>query len=493
MHKQNSTENNSKTELTSGVRRITKNAASILTSNVMNRVSMFITYVLVGRFLGTLEFGQMALAFTIFQTFQMFAVAGLKSFITREVSKNHDKTETFLLNAGIVVSITSLLSIVFLILFVWIMQYSYETSFVIILLSLGLLPFSLASICDALFQAREQMHYITYANFFVNVIRICGIFFVLWLLNSLQVLITFFILTYILNLVIKIWFLLRQMKHTGAKFDWQYCLVMAKSSTTFLGINGVNAAMASFNIILLSKFTNEIQVGIYSAAHQLLAPVSLLFESIVVSVYPVMCRCFESGIKKLKQMTIRIWEILAAMVIPAAVTLYFLSDALFLFIYGNADFSQSAVILKVIVWILILRVSSKVLGVALIASYKEKKTLQILIIDLITMVIMGFILVSQFGVIGSAVTALCVRIVDYIQHYVPVSKMFSKISMFPLIWKPLVAAMIMACVFYLFPELNLIVQSIAAFLVYVIVMAAILFITIGDFTEIKIRYFTLKS
>ncbi len=476
----------------SSATRIFTNSISILASDVMNRLSTFITYALVARFLGTLPFGRLALAFTFFQTFQMLAVAGLQSYITREVAKDHDKTQGFLLNGGLVVTVTSALSVALLCIFVNIMQYTAGTRAAIMLLSLGLLPFSLAAVCDALFQAREQMKYITYANFIVNVFRISGIFFLLYWQKNLLLLIAFFILTYVVNFLLKLAFLLPKMKRVGTRFNRCRCLTMVKSSTTFLGINGVNAAMGSFNVILLSKFTDEIQVGIFSAANQLLTPISLLFESIVVGVYPVMCRSFESGMEKLKRMTRRVWEILLAIVMPAAITLFFLSDALFVTIYGNEDFSQSAQILKIIVWILILRASSKVLGVALIASFREKKTLQILTIDLIAMVILGFMLISRFGVIGSAVTLLCVRIVDFLQHYFPVSRMFEKLEIHTFIWKPCCAVVAMALSLIYLQQINLIGAAIAANLVYLAVLAAIVFFSTGNLQQIKLRYLTFN-
>ncbi|MCA9734466.1 MAG: flippase [Deferribacteres bacterium] len=473
--------------------RIISNSISILASDVMNRISMFLTYALVARFLGTLDFGQMALAFTYFNAFQMIAVAGLQSYITREVAKDHDKSQEFLLNASVVVVITSSIAILVLLLLVQILKYNVDTSVVIMMLSLGLIPFSLAAVCDALFQAREQMHYITMANFFVNVLRISGVLLLLWWKGSLQLLVGFFVLTFVFNFITKISILLRQIKHTGAKLDIKSCLIMAKSSTTFLGINGVNAAIGSFNIILLSKFTDEVQVGIFAAAHQLLTPISLLFESVVVGVYPAMCRGFESGLDTLKRMTRRAWEVLFAIVMPAAVTLFFLADSLFVFIYGNEDFTQSAFVLKIIVWNLVLRASSKVLGVALIASFREKKTLQILTIDLITMVILGFILIGKFGVLGSALTILAVRIVDFIQHYIPVSRMLQKIEMVKLLWKPASAVLLMALLFIFLKDINVIAAALTANIFYLAALTTILFLTIGNIDKIKTEYLSLKA
>ena len=493
MRKENSIENNLKPDLRSGVRRITINASSILASNISNRISTFVIYIFVARFLGVLEFGQLALALNLFLTFQIIAVAGLQSFITREVAKNHAKTEKFLVNAGFVVSLTSVISIVILSIFVWIMGYSSEMRSVIIILSLGLLPFTLSHICDALFQAQEKMKYITYTDLTVNLLKLSSVFLLLWFGGSLKQLIYILVITYVFNLIIKLWFLLKQMDRTGERIDLRYCLIMTKASVTFLGINGVSAVMNSSNIILLSKFTSEIGVGIYCAASQMLVPVALVFNSIAVSVYPAMCRSFEAGMAKLKLMSERVLEISLAIVLPAAVAMFFLADSLFVMIYGNKDFSQSTIVLQVIVWALIFNASSKVLGIALVASFNEKKTLQILLIDLFTMVVSGFILISKFGVLGCAFTTLIVSGVDFIQHYVQVSRIFSNFSIRHLYCKPAVAVAFMAIIFFSFPELNIFVRGIIGSLIYITAFATILFITIGGFDQLKVRYLTLKS
>src|SRR2546430_10942621 len=70
------------------LRKTTGNALSILTSDVMNRMTSFVLYALVARHLGAQEFGQLTLAFTLFYTFQVFAVGGLKTLIVRQVAKS---------------------------------------------------------------------------------------------------------------------------------------------------------------------------------------------------------------------------------------------------------------------------------------------------------------------------------------------------------------------------------------------------------------------
>ena len=94
------------------LRKTTGNALSILTSDVMSRMTSFVLYALVARHLGAQEFGQLSLAFTLFYMFQVFAVGGLKTLIVRQVAKDRAKTQLYFVNGYLIVAFTSLASIV---------------------------------------------------------------------------------------------------------------------------------------------------------------------------------------------------------------------------------------------------------------------------------------------------------------------------------------------------------------------------------------------
>src|SRR5258706_585739 len=133
------------------------NAFSVLTSDVMNRATSFVLYALVARNLGAHEFGQLALALTVFYAFQVFAVAGLKTLIIRQVAKDRSQTWTYLIHGFLAVALSSFSSVAVLFGFVRLMHYPRSTASVILLLSLGLLPYAFSAICEAVFQAWERM------------------------------------------------------------------------------------------------------------------------------------------------------------------------------------------------------------------------------------------------------------------------------------------------------------------------------------------------
>src|SRR6266705_473059 len=91
------------------LRNIGGNALSILTSDVMNRATSFVLYAMVARHLGTFEFGQLSLAFSLFYVFQVSAVAGLKILIVRDVAKDQSQTRlSFKLANGCATSLVSM-------------------------------------------------------------------------------------------------------------------------------------------------------------------------------------------------------------------------------------------------------------------------------------------------------------------------------------------------------------------------------------------------
>jgi len=472
----------------SSMKRIAANAMSMLASDVANRATTFLLYALVARYLGAHEFGQMALGLTLFRTFQLLAAAGLKTLITREVAKDKEKTGQYLINSSLVVTVSSLLSVLALVLFTRIMNYAANTSAIIILLSLGLLPFSLGLICDAVFQARERMHYITYANVAVNVAKISLGFVLLASGYGLEQVVLLIIFSHVAILAVKWWLVRRHIVKPGMAISLRFCLAMARSSVTFLGINGVNAVMTSLNVVLLSKFTSEVEVGLYGAATQILVPIFLVFQSIITSIYPVMCRRFEPSFQNLKQLSERLLEFLMIIFIPTVVGLYFLADAALLLLYGNSDFTRAAMALRILSAALILRVFTKVLGLVLIASLRERMTLRILTIDLLATLVCGPILIGHFGLVGAALTALIVRVVDFIQHYVPVSRLLSKIAVGRLLWKPAIASVCMAFSLVLLKDQNLLLNILSSGVLYGTVLSGVVLLSVGGPQQLKARY-----
>ncbi|HKV64642.1 MAG TPA: flippase [Candidatus Acidoferrum sp.] len=475
------------------LRKTSGNALSILTSDVMNRVTSFLLYAMVARHLGAQEFGQLTLALTLFYTFQVFAVGGLKTLIVRQVAKDKSKTSLYLLNGAMIVTFTSIVSIMALWGFVRVMRYPPTTTRVILLLSFGLLPYTITAVCEGLFQAWERMPYIAWVNVPVNVAKVVCAFVLLAINRGLYPVILILLFSFVAIAAAEVWIVLRKFSLQPASIDFRFCLGSMRTAATFLGIDGTLAIMSSLNIVLLSKLATEAQVGLYSAATQLLVPLLLVYQSMAQSIFPVMCRKVEPGFQSLKRIAEQAIELLFILALPAAAGLYFIGDRLISLLYKNPTFSQAFPALRIVAWVLVLQVFTSVLGQVLLASHHEKITLRIVVVDASFNLLVGWPLISLFGLRGAAMALVLTRLADCIQHYVPVSRLVSGFPLAGIVWKPLVAAACMAAYLAAPSGPPSILAAVSATLIYAAALFAVAIWASGGLRQFKDKYRPLLS
>jgi len=470
------------------LRKITGNALSILTSDVMSRMTSFVLYALVARHLGAQEFGQLTLAFTLFYTFQVFAVGGLKTLIVRQVAKDRAQTRLYFINGCMIVTLTSLASIVALWSFVHLMHYPRATTRVILLLSLGLLPYTISAVSEGIFQAWEQMRYIAYVNVPVNIAKVAGAFLLLTTNRGLYPVVLILLSSLAAIAAVEVCILLRKFSSEPASFDFHFSVVTMRSAATFLGIDGTLAVMSSLNILLLSKLATETEVGLYSAATQLMVPLLLVYQSMAQSIFPVMCRKVAPGYQSLKRIAEQAIELLLVLALPAAAGLFFMGDRVLSLLYKNPAFSQAFPALRIVAWVLILQAFTSVLGQVLVASHREKITLRIVLVDTFVNLAVGWPLIRMFGLRGAAIALLLTRVADCCQHYIPAAHLLSGIPIATIVWKPLVAAACMAACLAAPDGRPGILAGVSATLIYGAALLAVAIWASGGLRQFREKY-----
>jgi O-antigen/teichoic acid export membrane protein len=473
--------------MTISLRKIGGNAISILTSDVMNRATTFVLYALVARHLGAHEFGQLTLALTLFYIFQVLAVAGLKTFIIRQVARDRDQTQLYFLNGCAIVALSSLLSVAVLFGFVRLMNYPADTSRVILLLALGLFPYAFSAVCEGIFQAWERMQYIPCVNVPVNLAKIA---FAVWLLSTnhaLYAIVLILLFSFLAIAGLEAWVMLRRFPAQGASLDFRFSMVTIQGAITFLGIDSTIAIMSSLNVLLLSKLATETEVGLFSAATQVMVPLLLVYQSIAQSIFPVMCRNVEPGFESLKQIAERAIEALLVLALPAVVGLLFLGQWVLSVLYKNPVFLQAYPALQFIAWVLLSQVFTSVLGQVLLASHREKVTLRIVAVDTLVNLLVGWPLISRFGLRGAALAMLLTRMADCVQHYVPVSRLLSGIRLAKIVWKPVLAAACMVAYLAVLASRGRPFAGVTAMLIYGGVLLALVIRLSGGVLQFKTR------
>ena len=476
------------------LRSVGGNALSILSSDVLNRAASFVLYAMVARHLGAFEFGQMALALSLFYMFQVSAMAGLKVLIVRQVAKERSQTRMYFNNGCAIVAVCSSVSLAALFVFVRLMHYSPGTNWIVLLLSLGLFPCAISSVCEGIFQAWEKMRYIPWVNVPANIAKMGGAYLLLAKGRGLYTVILVLLTAFFAVAVAEVWLVLNRFPAQVAPVSLRFCWTTLRSSITFLAIDKVVALESSLNIILLSKLGTETEVGLYAAAAQLLVPLSLVYQSIAQSIFPVMCRKVGPRLQELKRITDQILELLLALALPAGAGVFFLGPWGLSLLYKNRDFLQAVPALRIMSWILIFQVFSYVLGQVLLATHREKVTLRIVIVDVLITLLAGTLLIERFGLLGAAMSLFLTRLAAAIQHYVPVSRLLSGIPLGKVTWRPVVAVGCMAAYLVLaMRQGGFFVAAVSATLVYGGALLALVILASGGIRQFRNKYRLLWS
>lgn len=461
----------------------------MLSSDTLTRVATFVLYVLVGRYLGTQSFGRMSLALTLLATFQVFGTAGLRMLIIREVASDRSKTDKYLINGSLVVTAFSLLSLAALLLFNILVAYSAATSEIILLFGLGLLPFSLSTVCEAIFQAWERMGFIVLVNLPRNLLVI-GLTF--WLLSAGYGLRAIGVLLLVSNFIMlgMEWrIILRYISRPKNRPNLATSVSMTRSSVPFMGFQGIIAITVSLSYIILSIIVGETEVGLFNAATQVIIPVSLIYESIVIAAFPMLCQRYRVSLPALKRVSDHLVELALSIALPATVGLFILGEKVLLLIYGKKEFARSGEILRIMVASLIMFALSTVFGRVLLASFREKSVLRIVSIKSLVSLVCNLIFIKALGLLGAAISFLLISVFDTGLHLFQVSRLYPKAIPWQRLWKTTLATIGMTVFLLVRPELGVVMDVVVGGLIYAALWLALSIWSAGNVRQFKADYF----
>lgn len=460
----------------SGILRIAGNMLSILTSDALNRATTFLLYAMISRTLDTRAFGQLTLGLILFYSFQVFAVMGLPTLVTRELAKDRDKTSSYLTNSAIIALLGALVSMAGMALFVWLMRYPFDTSVIILLFGIGLAPYALSTVAEAVLRGWEQMHLIAFANVPANVLKVGAAYWVLQEGYGIReiaiVLVAVRILIFLILYALVLW-------KMRPRFEFNVPLLRSifSAATVFLGIEATIAIMGSLQVVLLSKLATESEVGLFNSAGQLLVPFFLLNMSVTGSVFPILCRKFAGKGKdsELAYATSRTLEFLFIVAIPAAVGIFWLAESALVLAYGKPEFAAATLVLRIMAAGISLRAITATLGQALLASGRETTNLRIVGVNFAVSILSSVPLILLYGMPGAAIAVVVTQLVNVVQHYLPVATMLPDFRMLKLIWKPALASAVMVVGLYLLKDQSIWLNIAAGAAIYTLVASPLLF------------------
>jgi O-antigen/teichoic acid export membrane protein len=468
-----------------GHRTVASNVVSTLMTNVVRRASMFLIYIMVARYLGTGPFGQLALASTLLFAWQQVALVGLQTFVAREIARDRKLTGRYLIHASIIGLTASLLGLALLMPFLLLMNYGRETNEVICLLFVGLAPMVLSQICEGVFQGLERMDLAALVNVPIGILKVITVFVVVKDGIGISGVAISLTACQVVAMLAQWFVLARWVALHWSPFRISTASQIIQASSAFLGIQATIAVKASIAVTVLSKIGGDTSVGILVAATQLLAPFSLLFNSVAFALFPALCRGYKNREEQVLVLIQPAIEGLMLIALPAVVGVFLKSNAILMLIYEDADFMLSSAVLRIVVWTLLAEALTSVIGQVLWASSRERLALRIAAATTLFHLLICLVLIRYFGSMGAAAGLLCTSLLNMGLHLALVARILPIKGLLSAVKIPLISTVAMTAFVVFGPALNLAATVLFAAIVYGMVALSLLVLSVGGIGRFK--------
>jgi O-antigen/teichoic acid export membrane protein len=450
-----------------GRRRFIGNSFSILVNRLTQSITTFVLIAAIARIRGSYELGQYLLAFNYYFIFMTLTAQGFKILFTRELSRHPEETPVYLGNGTLLQFFFSMIGYVVLVIVVFALPYSSDTSTVCYVLGLMIFPFSLWNITESIFQAQEKMYLLTLSTMPVYILRVLVIIWAMKLNYSIVFVSAIMVISEALVLLAQ-WGLVTRIVKPKWQVDWDFIWRTVKSAWTFLALEGIAVLNGRIQLVILSLLGGETVVGLYGGVTQLVQPFQIISNSLVGAVFPGMSKAVELGREKQRHLIESIIDMLLSVAIPFIIGLLFVGGNLLTLIYHDPSFAKATVALNLVSFGLIAGSFSQALSFLLVANNFERVNLREVIVTSILGSFISVVLISKYQLMGAALTSLITSIIGLSQYMYSVYVRLFSLRLWCILRRPLLISILMLAIFLILENItqDLITTMVAATFAY---------------------------
>lgn len=388
----------------SGLKRTGKNAAMLLAGTMFRMVAGFAFIVLVANVLGVEGFGKYALVVHYYELFIGLTATGAGILLTRDIARWHQQRDRLFSSAAVLVIVLGLLSPIPLLGLAIVFRYPLDTTTALTVACLGMIPAAIGVLYEAVFVALERAEFVSIGAAFESLVRVGAGTVVLFMGGHILELTIVMVVSRILLLLVY-YFSLRRICDHHWQFSWRTFKRFAFRSRVFFAENWMATIYTSMDVIVLSAFVGETAVGLYSAAWRYVRLGAVVAKSFTTAVFPLLTRAHLESPVKFRQITQHAVRIMAMISIPVIAGVNVLPERVVQLIY-KPEFADAAPILQILIWVLLLEFVNPFLSHCLFSQGKQRLSMIVASIGLMTNITLMLTLVPAFGSSGAAMACV---------------------------------------------------------------------------------------
>jgi len=328
-------------------RSVAKNTGLLLLGRVISIGLGLVYFAALARYIHDTGLGKIAIATSLVSPISLLANFGLSQVIVRDIASDKAKAQTYVSNSIFLRGALSIAFIFTLVMITKFTNYPSDTILIIYIYAIAYIFDAITDVAFSIFNAFEKMEYITAIQTGRDIVNVVLSLAAISLHASLVVIVLISAFANLFKLVAS-WFTLRY-KFTKPSFslDAQLCRRLIIIALPFAALAVLQSTSGSINLLILSFYRPEAEVGWYSAASTPVSYLLILPAMFLQAIFPVFSRFYNSS-KDSLQLAYRLsFKYLLLLGVPLCIGMLITADQVIPLILGPG-FEKAAVALKIL-------------------------------------------------------------------------------------------------------------------------------------------------
>ncbi len=444
----------------STARRVAKNSIAPMALNLINRGIDLIFAAFYLRVLGPADVGKYAFAIVIFGWFEIITNYGLNTLLTRDVSRDRQHANRYLVNTTILRLLLGLVAIPALAILLGSRQLlpnplTADTLWAIALLVLAQAPATISTGLTALFYVYEKAEYPAAVATISTIIKVTLGTVALILgwgfvgLAGVSIVVNLVTLGVLAVLVVQLFF------RPQWEMDWGLQRSAVRESFPLMLNHLLATLFFKVDVPMLETIRNQQEagrgnreVGWYNTAYKFVDAYNVIPSFFTFALFPVMSRQAKEDRAALTRSYALAVKLLVAVALPLAVVTTFIAPILVGALGGQKFLPFGAIALAIMVWSIPFGWINSVTNYLLIALDQQRGLTRAFAVALAFNVICNLIFIPLYGFQAAAVITIASEIFEGAAFYWYLRKSLGPLPLFGWLWRLWISAAAMVGVTY---------------------------------------------
>jgi O-antigen/teichoic acid export membrane protein len=308
------------------------------------------------------------------------------------------------------------ITLVLIIFFINVLGYPKNTIYVVYFLSASIILNGFIQSFKSIYQAYEKMEYVSLFNILNTIFLLAGVLIAInQQFNVIAFAAIYFVTSFII-LTLNIFVI--QIKFTKFSFliEMDFWKTILKEAFPF-GLSGIFVVIYFYiDSVMLSLMKSDEVVGWYNASYKLVFILLFIPAVYFSSIYPVMSNLFIHSKDTLKFIYSTSLKYMLILGVLMGISTIILADQIILLIYGT-EYQPSILALKILIWAVFFSFLAHAPMYILNSTNKQVIYTKVVFIGMIVNVIMNFILIPKYSLIGASVATVFTEFLGFFLLY----------------------------------------------------------------------------